>query len=75
MRIILKWKFKVYYFFWFGMREVLRVVLFVLFLSLFWDNINVVVKGYGFLILILFEIEDKFCCKLKIMKLLYVDML
>lgn len=62
-------------FFWFGMREVFRVVLFVLFLSLFWDNINVVVKGYGFLILILFEIEDKFCCKLKIMKLLYVDML
>lgn len=75
MRIILKWKLKVYYFFWFGMREVFRVVLFVLFLSLFWDNINVVVKGYGFLILILFEIEDKFCCKLKIMKLLYVDML
>lgn len=57
------------------MREVFRVVLFVLFWSLFWDNINVVVKGYGFLILILFEIKDKFCCKLKIMKLLYVDML
>lgn len=57
------------------MRKVFRVVLFVLFLSLFWDSINVVVKGYGLLILILFEIEDKFCCKLKIMKMLYVEML
>lgn len=62
-------------FFWFGMREVFRAVLLVPFPSPPWDNINAAVKGHGPPISTLSEIEDKLCCKLKIMKMLHVEML